>query len=559
MKPKIILSLLFFLITFYTQAQSVYAPLNPDYYHLIERYEIKSGKWANDLHTQVKPYLRKAIVPLAEEVLENSDNLSPQDRFNLNYLLNDNWEWSEKNQNTSSRPIFNTFYQNQSDFYHYRSDDFEVHISPVVSVNAGMEFNDTENTRPYTNTRGLEMRGMISKKIGFYTFVADNQILFPSYAIRYINQWDAVPNEGYYKRGVGEDKVDFLTARGYFTFTPIKNIQMQFGHDKNFIGNGLRSMVLSDFAANYTFLKINTNVWKINYQNIFAQMTADRLVNDGLYPKKFFAMHHLSVNLTDNFRIGIFESIVFARDTTATGDGGAFDFNYLNPIIFYRHVEQHLGSPDNATIGMDFQWNLWKRLSFYGQFFLDEFLLSEIRNNRGWRGNKFAGQFGLKYIDVANISNLDLQLEANFSRPYTYSHNFKYREYSHYKQPLAHPLGSNFYELVGIIRYQPFARWQFTAQGIFANFGSDENNSNWGGNIFLDNTTFEQEYGNKIAQGVENSLLFMSFSLSWQFKHNLFLDLNAWYRNQEIIDNSNTEYFAGAAIRWNIPKKLYDF
>ena len=54
---------------------------------------------------------------------------------------------------------------------------------------------------------------------------------------------------------------------------PAKYLDFQFGYDKNFIGNGYRSLFLSDFGNSYLFLKINTRIWKFNYLNLFMELT----------------------------------------------------------------------------------------------------------------------------------------------------------------------------------------------------------------------------------------------------------------------------------------------
>src|SRR6185503_5104840 len=139
----------------------------------------------------------------------------------------------------------------------------------------------------------------------------------------------------------------------------------------------------------------------------------------------------------------------------------------LNPVIFYRSIEQQNGSFDNALIGLDFKANLPKRFQAYGQLLLDEFLLSEIKKNRGWWANKWGIQLGLKYSDAFNISNLDLQFEHNRVRPFTYSHGDSLANYTHYNQPLAHPLGASFSEFIGIARYQPAPKWLTVARLIY--------------------------------------------------------------------------------------------
>ena len=84
--------------------------------------------------------------------------------------------------------------------------------------------------------------------------------------------------------------------------------------------------------------------------------------------------------------------------------------HYLNPLIFYRSIEQNLGSPDNALIGFDYKANVANTAQFYGQFVMDEFNFAQIKQFNGWWGNKYALQQGFKYINVGGVQNLDLQL-----------------------------------------------------------------------------------------------------------------------------------------------------
>ncbi len=541
-------------------SQSVYAPLNKDYEHLIDRYEIKSGKIYQNIHTQLKPFQRKDIVNLVDTLEKNlNESLTNIDKFNLNFLKQDSFEWTDSStfNSNSDKSLYKKIYQKKSDFYHYQDSTFDFHINPILFLGGGIEQNN--NDKLYINSRGIEMRGIIGKKIGFYSYFTDNQALFPTYVTNFMTNFNALPNEGYYKRPIGKNNVDFLTARGYFTFDAIKNVMnIQFGYDKNFIGNGYRSLILSDFSSNYLFLKVNTKVAKrLHYQNIFAQMTADVLNADGRYPQKFMAMHHLSWNVTKNFNIGFFENIIFNRYDTLTKQSGGYDLRYLNPIIFYRSIEQQAGSPDNANLGIDWKWNFAKRFSWYGQIFIDEFVIAQIRNRTGWRGNKQGFQTGIKYIDVLGIRNLDLQAEFNYVRPYMYSHNNLYNEYSNYRQPLAHPLGANFQEFIGILRYQPFKKLQLTGKAFYVNYGADEVGKNYGGNIFLNNSTFVQEYNNKVGQGISTNLLLVDFTASYQFKHNLFLDFKQVFR--KVSTENRESIITSLAIRLNIVGRNYDF
>ena len=148
------------------------------------------------------------------------------------------------------------------------------------------------------------------------------------------------------------------------------HVNLELGHGRNFIGNGIRSLFLSDFSNDYFYLKLNARVWKFQYQSIFAELIRPvQASRDILLPKKYFAAHYFNFHVTDNFDIGLFETVVFARENQ-------FELQYLNPVILYRTVEGAIGSPDNVLIGLDIKWNLWKKYSLYSQFVLDEFKVS---------------------------------------------------------------------------------------------------------------------------------------------------------------------------------------
>jgi hypothetical protein len=375
-----------------------------------------------------------------------------------------------------------------------------------------------------------------------------------------------VPHEGFWKPYKEGAAVDFLQARGYITFEATRHINLQFGHDRFFIGNGNRSLIFSDYGPPSLFLKGNVKIWKLNYLFMTNQMTADVASLSGSliatthgYPHKFGALHHLSINIGKKLNVGVFESVIFSADDTTGANG--FRLDYLNPIIFYRAIEQQNGSSDNVLLGMDFKWNMVRKFSVYGQFVLDEFVISHIRAADGWWANKYGVQLGGKYVDAFGIANLDLQGEVNFARPYTYSHNSMYGNYSGYRQPVAHPLGANFKEVTGILRYQPLKRLNITAKISMMVAGRDTTGVNWGGDILKPNTTRQKEYGNEIGQGISNEIMFGTFTASWQLKHNLFIDASMVIRRSEsvVAVYNNNSMISSLALRWNIPQRLYEF
>ncbi len=546
------------------QAQSSNAPVNEDYYHWIDRYETKAGRVVPEVFTTVKPYKRDAIISFADSV-NSRDNVftSVSDQFNYQYFRNDSWEWSRSEVNESKKPVLRHLYKKKSDLLFSDLPEFDIHVNPVVYASIGHDGQAGESI--FTNSRGVEIRGMIDRKVGFYTFLTDNQAKLPSYVRAGIRQNPVVPHEGFWK-SFKDDGVDFFQARAYIDFNVSKHIYMQFGHDKTFIGNGYRSLIFSDYAPPTLFLRTNVKVWKLNYLFQLNRVAADAPGSAGgsgggkrRYPEKFMAFHHASINIGKKFNLGVFESVVFSPKDSLNNN--TFDLGYLNPVIFYRAIEQQFGSSDNVILGMDFKWMVAKRISVYGQVVLDEFLLDRLKEGLGWWANKFAIQGGIKYIDAGGINNLDLQLETNVVRPYTYSHSTQYGSYTNYRQPFAHPLGANFNELIGIVRYQPKPRLNLVGKLIYAEVGRDSTNSNWGSDLLKSNGTREREFGNFIGQGVSTKIAYVDFTASYMIKHNLFVDLKLIRRDESApaISVTNNTTITSLALRWNIGQRLYDF
>src|SRR5436190_5657885 len=475
-------------------SQTTYLQQGAEENILIERLDIKLQKDSIFNFSKIRPYSREYVIPAIEMRYRaalsldsmqagiafldsaklsgdiNTPRLTRVDIYNMRRALVNSLEWVSGDLGAfkSKRPWGKTFYQTPGTLFEVHVKDFDLALNPVLQFQGGKE-KDYDETL-FLNTRGVRVRGRIANKIGFDSYITDNQERDPLYVQQWVNKYKAVPGKGYYK-SFKTTGYDYFDATGYFTFGVTKYIDVQFGYDKNFIGNGYRSLFLGDFSNNVLFLRLNTRIWKINYQNLFMELNATEPKGpDRLLKKKYAAMHHLDINIGKSLNIGLFEGIIFGRPDH-------FEFGYLNPIIFYRSIEQQNGSFDNALVGMDVKANVAHALQFYGQLLIDEFVLSALKENNGSWVNKWGIQAGAKYIDALGIKNLDLQLETNRVRPFTYSHDDSVANYTHYNQPLAHPLGASFQEFIGIARYQPAPKWYLEGKLFFWKQGTDTSNT----------------------------------------------------------------------------------
>ncbi|HWI91890.1 MAG TPA: hypothetical protein VNT20_11490 [Flavisolibacter sp.] len=563
---------LFFLLTPFTvfSQATTYLPQDARESILLERLEIKAQTDSVLNFSKIKPFSRRNIVYDLKSnwnrykygeaahhyyMDQMKQVFTPVDNFNFFRALENNSEYFSDSISFKSKKTFlKNFYKSPANFYEVHNKDFFLALNPVLQFYLGKENNNDE--RIFLNSRGVTLRGSIANKIGFAAYVADNQERDPLYVQQMVTAHKAVPGAGFYKpfKTTG---YDYFDARGYITLNAIKAIDIQFGYDKNFIGNGFRSLFLSDFSAPYLFLKLNTRIWKFNYQNLFMELqTTGRLPGDQLIPKKYAAMHHLDVGITKWLNVGFFEAILFGRKDH-------FEFGYLNPVIFYRSLEQQNGSFDNALVGLDAKANVAHKFQFYGQLLLDEFNLSELRKHPDWWGNKFGYQLGAKYIDAFNIKNLDLQVESNRVRPFTYSHGDSVSNYTHYNQPLAHPLGANFQELIGIARFQPAPKWFLQAKAIYFMQGKDTGNTSFGSNIFLPYLPpyRTQEYGFNVGGPIKGKTTMASMLVSYEWKPNFFFELSAVLRKESptTIGAAKNTSIIYAGFRWNMQRREFDF
>ncbi|MBC8306460.1 MAG: hypothetical protein H8E55_63210, partial [Pelagibacterales bacterium] len=331
-----------------------------------------------------------------------------------------------------------------------KGQDYLINASLISNLALGCESYDSKNT--FTNTRGFLIDGYIGDKLSFQTSFVENQSVFPNYVdslIRTPTQGFVIPGQGrgrtYYDGGF-----DYSKSSGFLSFEASKNITIQFGHGKHFIGDGYRSLLLSDNSFNYPFLRLRTHFGKFEYSNLYAELqdmknylSYDNGYDYMGYAKKYMSSHFLSYSVNSKLSLGIYESVIWKNNHTLGANG--FDINYLNPIIFFRPVEFSINSPDNMLIGLNLKYKLTSRSFLFSQVVLDEFTINEFKTNNGYWGNKYGYQIGYKCFDFLNLPNLTIHLEQNYVRPLTYSH-WNNSSYGHYNEELAHPLGANFIE-----------------------------------------------------------------------------------------------------------------
>jgi hypothetical protein len=386
----------------------------------------------------------------------------------------------------------------------FKGDNYWFTADVTTDLQLGKDM-QSELSYTYNNTRAINVQGGLGEKITFSAGVYESQGRFADYVNAYAESIRPdggnpaiIPGRGIAKE-FGDDSYDYPIAEGYIAYRASKLFNAQFGHGKNFIGDGYRSLFVSDAASPHPYLKLNTSFWKIKYTNTWMwlkDVRPEATVN-GAYGSKYMATHFLSWNVTKKLNVGFFESVLWTNE-----NGRGFDVNYLNPIIFYRAIEFSTGSrAGNALIGLSGKYKLSNKVNMYGQLIIDEFSSKDIfGGEQSWK-NKLGYQIGFKYYNAFKVKNLMLQGEYNQVRPYTYSHDELLLNYGHNNQSMAHLWGANFRELIGIAHYN-YKRWYGMAKLIYGQRGLDTGDGvSYGGDIFMNNDLRPKDNGISLLQG----------------------------------------------------------
>lgn len=525
---------------------------------------LKAKQEFNEIEAEVKKYdgelySSHVFIPLSHEIYNRFDK-------EINLI--------GTNAHTAQKPMT---YSDVKPYYDFKAENdslslnkqswfgrklFDEHLATVsgknywLAVDFGVDLQvgrDTDtDLSTYNNTRIGFVQGGVGEKLTYYGAIFESQGRFADYYNRLARSRAPidgnpaiVPGRGVAK-SFNSDAFDYPVTVGYINYRFNDNFNAQVGNYKNMIGDGYRSLFLSDNASPYPYVKIDAEFWKLKYTNIWMQTRNTNLLTEReAFQTKFMAIHHLSYNVTKRLNIGLFEAAIWDNEN----DRG-FDISYLNPLLFYQMVEFSTGTEGGKVmVGLNYKYKWTDNIHSYGQLLIDELSLDDaFGGNKSFR-NKFGLQMGVKYFDAFKIKDFDLQLEYNQVRPFTYSHNKVSTNYTHNGQSLAHLWGANFRELVAIARYRK-DRWFGHTKLIYGERGFEPNaslNPFFGSDLFGTENNIFSETGVEIGQGNKVNSYYAELEAGYlinpatNFKIYLNVigrDFSAATQNQRTFDNN---------------------
>lgn len=510
---------------------------------------------------------KQLINPLITSDLRLNEPFPSIGRFSqkdFNYFLWNNPEFGGNHLTAfTNKKLFkklgeHNFLINPNRFFAWESEDKEDYlvVNPIIDFTLSPPIGPFDTT--LYNGRGVEVYGQMGDKLAFHSQLFDYQASYPVHIDQFNQQHKVIPGIG--RNGLNSFGFDdYFYATAYMDVLLLKKrkdttnrgyqINASIGHDKQHIGSGFRSLILSNNAAPTLFLQVNYRLGPFRYQNLYKELVSDMTKDTSkTFNKKYLAMHRGSLTFE---KIGL--ELGFSEMVIQTRANGGLDINYLNPVIFYRAIERDLGSPDNAMIAFDAKWNKGK-FCWYGQLVIDEFNFSAVFNNRNSYLNKFGNQLGVYFRpNISNFKSNYFQLEYNAVRPFTYSHRLNSSNYySHYNQSLAHPLESNFREIIFRFFAVPknYQRISLKSTAQFAWKGLDKDGINFGGNIRKPYNSAADRENAPILQGDLQRRLNIMTTIGYYLQPNAKLELfHHWH--QSMGPQKTNQNYLGISLKIN--------
>jgi len=318
-------------------------------------------------------------------------------------------------------------------------------IDPLLNLELGDEQkDDPRSINLYKNSRGVNLQLGIGKQVAIGSSFRENQANLPFYVNERTKETQMAFGQGRVKT-FNEVGFDFSMSSAYISYSPSSNINIQAGHGKHFLGEGHRSILLSDLSFNYPYLKFNTTWFnqKLHYQNVYALLqNMNRLPSssgsEGLFERKQATFHYLEYKAGKKLSIGLFEGIIYPGiDSSGNQSNG---IGYWVPIIFLNSLLEAPDENGNSLLGLNLAYTPFKNLKLYQQLSL----FDEDKENIGF-------QSGFKWFPFKTFM---IQAELNNLRDLSGINRFK-----HNNESLHHPFPSDALEALGIVQYQK-NRWQ---------------------------------------------------------------------------------------------------
>lgn len=420
MKRAIILCL-FISSPFHTAFSQIF-PIHPGFNSIIEQANSDSS-WG--IHTSLKPVLSDKYI----------------------FILKSGWNAPALK--TKSKVVRHLLSKH---LLEYDKDEVYLTLDPLLDLSLMLDNADTAaKGNLFSNWRGLRCSGRLGKQVSFQTDFVEVQTRPVEWQRQWIDSLQIYPGYGRVK-SFQIDAYDFAVSTGAVQYQPLDNLTLRIGSERQFIGNGYRSLLWSDAIFPTPFLQARWSNTKRKWQyssGFHLLQSLDRLpkgeVPESLFKRKGASVNYFSIKPMNGTEIGLMECVIWNMyDSSGTHgpDAGAYI-----PVFGVNTALHSNDTVKNSVVGINISQLVHRKIMLYSQLVLDN-----IKSKRvGW-------QSGCRLFNPG-VKGLSLLFEWNHCSPYLYTFEGQLQSYSHFQQPLGHSAGGSLDEWLVRMEYR-YNLWQ---------------------------------------------------------------------------------------------------
>lgn len=510
-----LLILIFFMVQ-NSFGQMVFEPEFKSSYNFLSR---MAQRGIINLDDVVLPLTRKYIQEKLEETYFNFRNLTPLEKKELSFYLQDylldRIVLDSMHQGTQAPVLFK---KNKNDRWRaiaFRNKDFSFNIQPII----GSQIDLIKNQTVFKRSSGFWLYGYIRKNFG-YSF-SFNEVAESGTFVDYRKTFS--PEPGFFgNAGVGKTNYsDFRTNMSYnWKWGTIST-----GREKTQWGYGAYGkLVLSNKAPAYPFVRLDVKPVSWLSFNMTAMWLSSGVIDSSSIrptsvPKqlqvdfvpKYMSTHSITFIPSKKLSISIGESIIF---------NNRLKLGYVIPLSFWRAQSHYDGENgiggsntlSNSQFFLQFSTrNILPNTHTYFSFFVDEMRFKSFLNKNLMRNQTgYTAGFCLTNIPFKNGY---FQTDYTRTRPFNYVHFIPSQTYSNGQFGLGHWIGPNADQWYTAYTYQ-FIRGLKTQISF---------NSVRAGSVG-DGMGQQNEIGSKFLWGNIKRYQTLSSQINYEIVHDVFLN-----------------------------------
>lgn len=418
--------------------------------------------------------------------------------------------------------------------FEIKGEGYKMYISPVLNMALGKDYSDTIERRLFNNTRGFLVEVDIMDKFSFSTALYENQNRFTNYETNYYKSVgerytssdstyfvdNAIIPGGARTKPFKIDGFDYAYAIGNLIYAPTSYLRFMLGNNANFVGEGYRSLFLSDNSVPSIYFRADATIAKrIDYT--FLRSKQFNLLRrpiystvEAYYEAKLFSSQFLNFIISDKLSLSLFEGSYWNIGDSISSK--VVHYGYYIPIPFVGGLIVNDRNEINTLGGLQASYVPFPLVRLYGQLAISN-----------WNSNTIGSQIGLRYYSPFGLKEGLIQFEYNNIPKRLYTSDNSRLNYSSSNLPSAHPKGNGFQEYI--------LRFNFTKNRIYTDLKSI---------VYL---LKDYQSGNLIASNqklatITGSIYHQQIELGYRINRKINLEMFVIYthRNSSNIDNQKT-------------------